>query len=286
VTSLLDDPRYVPVDGRGFKLAMGLRPLEVSRWIEVGDDAAAQRAEKARLLREHAGDVVAITPDAMGACAELFATLRDHLTEHHGELTTTVDEREHPLVAASRLVAEDLCVLEAGGAGWTLTAAVVCFPSRWRLTDKIGTTVDAIHGPVPGYAPTIGAPTRAFFDRLSVERPVWRLNWTLLDDPALFQPAPGRPAAAADPAALIFRVERQTLRRLVRSGAVVFTIRTYVSRATDLVARHPEFADDVLAALTSAPEDSLAYKGWVGLAPRWADRFCAAARVSPDTSPQ
>lgn len=268
-----DSPRYVPVDPKGFRLAMGLRPLDLAQWLEGGDDARAQIDRKRELFASRRAEVHAHIPGSAPACAELHDLVRDHLMRHDPTSLADATTDPDPLVAASLLVAEDLCVLERAEAGWTLTAATVCFPSRWRLADKIGTTLDAIHGPVPGYEEAIAAPTRSFFDRLSVEKPVWRLNWTLLDDPTLFQPAPGRPATAADPLDLIFRVERQTLRRLPGTGAVVFTIRTYCTRAGVLAARVPTFAADVLASLVSAPEASLAYKGWTDLAARWSERF-------------
>lgn len=273
-----DSPRYVPVDPKGFRLAMGLRPLDLAEWLEGGDDARAQIARRRELIASRRAEVDAHLPGSAPACAELLDLVRAHLARHDPASLEGAPSDPEPLVAASLLVAEDLCVLERTVGGWTLTAATVCFPSRWRLADKIGTTLDAIHGPVPGYEEAIGAPTRAFFDRLSVEKPVWRLNWTLLDDPTLFQPAPGRPATAADPADLVFRVERQTLRRLPVTGAVVFTIRTYCTRAGVLAARAPTFAADVWASLVSAPEASLAYKGWTGLAARWSERF----GLSPD----
>src|SRR5208282_2959940 len=110
---------------------------------------------------------------------------------------------------------------------------------RWSLADKVGRSLSSIHGPVPGYEEELAGPSHAFFDRLQRSRPVWRLNWTLLPDPALHQPDPGRRRAAApsrlDPSRDIwFRVERQTLRRLTGT-AIAFTIRTYVTNLSDLV---------------------------------------------------
>ena len=36
--------------------------------------------------------------------------------------------------------------------GPVFTAGVLCFPSRWRLMEKIGKPLSAVHGPVPLYA--------------------------------------------------------------------------------------------------------------------------------------
>jgi len=80
------------------------------------------------------------------------------------------------VVAAARLVQEDLCVLVRSDA-WRLQAACVCFPSRWNLASKLGTTLDDIHRPVPSYDVELSRPTNAFFERLKPSRSFWRLNW-------------------------------------------------------------------------------------------------------------
>ena len=175
----------------------------------------------------------------------------------------------HPVDAAGRLVQEDLCVMEHGDGGWTLTAASVCFPSRWTLATKIGRDLAAIHAPVPRYAEALSRPSEAMFNRLRIERPVWRLNWTLIDGPELHQPDPAgrRPSRPlTDPAhELWFRVERQTLRRLTDRPAITFTIRTYVTSLADLLVDHPETAGALETTLRTVPEDTIAYKGWEGI---------------------
>jgi hypothetical protein len=182
----------------------------------------------------------------------------------------------HPVDAAGRLVQEDLCLMTRVGSTWTLGAASVCFPSRWSLAAKIGRNLSEIHAPVPGYDDHLGEPTSLFFDRMRPDRPVWRLNWTLLTDPSLHQPdASGRRPLGSetgfDPGNdAWFRVERQTL-TLLEADAIVFTIRTYVSSLSALVAAHRDAAAALVAALSDVPPDALAYKGWEGLAPSVVD---------------
>ncbi len=258
---------YLPVDARGWRLAMGLRPLDLAQWLEVDDRRDAELAEKAALLATRRDAVVATRPAGDAGSAELLAAVVDWLGAQHPGLARGVDAGEHPVVAASRLVQEDLCVLVRADA-WRLEAACVCFPSRWRLADKIGTTLDEIHSPVPGYDAELARPTASVFDRLKPDRSFWRLNWTLLDAPDLHQPDSARAAAASDPTRWWFRVERQTIRALPASAAVVFTIRTYVTQLTDLLARHEGLGADLVSALEGAPEATQSYKGWVGVAER------------------
>jgi dimethylamine monooxygenase subunit A len=276
---------YVPVENRPWRLAMGLRPLAVPRWLEVDGRRAEELALKRRLLDTDHARVVAALPGSEEPGRELLDEIVGHLGRHHpgliqvgpdGAVTdcasgTVVEPGGlHPVDAAGRLVQEDLCVMTNDGGGWVLTAARVCFPSRWRLEDKIGRDLGAIHRPVPGYEAALGRPTRSFFDRLRPQRPVWRLNWTLLDSPQLFLPAPGdrilAPADLTQPdRALWFRVERQTLRRLSERPSITFTIRTYVASLGELVAAHPEVVPVLRSTLPSVPGDTLAYKRWANL---------------------
>jgi dimethylamine monooxygenase subunit A len=250
---------YVPLDERGFRLAMGLRPLDLARWFERDESATSDRLAKEALLRRRFDEVVATRPEGDEAARELAELVA---AATGGALTP-----EHPIVAAARLVADDLCVLTHDTDGsWRLTSACVCAPSRWRLADKMGASLDAIHAPVPGYDDALAQPTQSVFDRLTPERSFWRLNWTLLDAPELFQPSVTRRAPVGDPASWFFRVERQTIRALPRTQAVVFTIRTYVTSLAALLRERPETATQLLASLESAPVATQLYKGWVGVA--------------------
>jgi hypothetical protein len=282
---------YVPVEARPWRMIMGLRPLDPTRWLEVDHLRATELGLKAQLLADRHDRVVAALPGTTEAGAEVLEMVLSHLDRHHPGLVggrppllherstaSTVDTTDlHPLDAAARVVQEDLCLMVEGNGAWVLGAASVCFPSRWDLAGKLGQDLWGIHRPVPGYPETIGGPTEAFFDRLRAERPVWRLNWTLIDDPALHQPdpaartggppatRPGHRAGASPDPELSFRVERQTLRRLERTGAVLFTIRTYVTPLEELIRTHPEVVHALRATLPTVPPATVAYKGWQGM---------------------
>ena len=261
---------YVPLDARGWRMAMGLRPLEMARWLEIDARRDEELALKSRLLREVPETVVATQPAGDAPSAELYGEVLAWL-DAYGAPSRDVAPgvQDHPVVAAARLVQEDLCVLVRDDL-WRLRAACVCFPSRWSLATKIGRGLDEIHAPVPGYRETLASATTGLFDRLSVDRPFWRLNWTVLDDPSLFQPEPAREATGEDVTQWHFRVERQTIRRLRRTGAIVFTIRSYVSPVAEL-AGQPEFLAHLCASIEGAPPATQSYKGWVDVARRLRD---------------
>lgn len=171
-----------------------------------------------------------------------------------------------PLELAGRLLQDDLCVIQDSDGGPRFTAAVLCFPSRWRLLDKIGRPLSAVHGPVPFYADRLARPVERFMRHLKAGPVASRLNWSVLDDPILFQPE-GKWRASeisditmANAATRLFlRVERQTLRRLPRSGAVLFGIRVHVYPLEQAVGR-TEVAASLAAAVRALPAETLHYK--------------------------
>jgi len=263
----VSDFAYIPLESKGWRMAMGLRPLDLDQWLEV-DDRRDDELEQKRQLLETAFDVVVATnPEGDDGSRELLGEVTRYLDAHHPELTFEVRREDHPIVAAARLVQEDLCVLVRSDV-WRLQAACVCFPSRWNLASKLGTTLDDIHRPVPIYDVELSRPTNAFFERLKPDRSFWRLNWTLIDSPALHQPTSARRSPHGELADWFFRVERQTLRRLPESGAIVFTIHNYVASAKELCDAHEEFGASLLLNLDTAPLVVQEYKGWVGVAER------------------
>jgi dimethylamine monooxygenase subunit A len=291
---------YLPFDGGRFRLMMGLMPLPPAEWIECDSALAHNLAAKRKLLETRHQEVFAALPEAEAPAAELLRLLVDHLLQHQGSafsrqgdelFNAATGERWdlaqsalHPLDLAGRLVQEDLCLMQQDEAGETyrLSGASLCSPARWRLADKIGRPLGAIHEPVPGYAEKLKRPVDRFFGALLPEKPVWRLNWGIIDDPAPFQPVATHAAlaATADTAGerLWLRVERQTLRRLPATGAVVFTIRTHITRLDTAIAA-PGAAADLAAALREMPEATRRYKHIAPILPAllgWLDARAAA----------
>lgn len=294
---------YAPYQPGPFRLAMDLHPLNLAEWIEVDEHLPAELVEKQRLLAERYSEVFAALPEAAAGAAETLALLVDHLPARfpqvyqlegdrlHNRATAETwplaGGRMHPLELAGRLVQEDLCLMGRDPASglYRLTGACLCFPSRWRLAEKLGKPLDAIHGPVPGYAAALGAPMNRLFERLKSHKPVWRLNWSVVDDPALFQPiAPAGPDYATNVTAanagdkLWLRLERQTLRRLAASNDILFTIRIY-SRPLSVLAGQPERAAQLAAAIRGLNEEMRLYKSMrpiIGAALAWLDRTAAA----------
>ncbi|MEO0692470.1 MAG: heme-dependent oxidative N-demethylase subunit alpha family protein, partial [Pseudomonadota bacterium] len=79
------------------------------------------------------------------------------------------------------------------------------------------------------------------FDAIAVDRPLWRANALFYNDPALHQPrSEGATPRAAGAEAAYLRSEKQVLKRLPRTGAVVFSIHTWLVARTALSAKQTE----------------------------------------------
>lgn len=237
-------PRHFPFRAGHDPLRMGVAAIAARDWFELGDDYAAQMADKERLLRARRAEVFEMLPQAEPAARELLAavarwcveTFPDRFARAGDEMRCPDGRRvplagASPLEAAALLVQEDLCLLLPDAAGVPiLTGACLCFPSRWRLAEKLGRPMLAIHAPVPGLNPKIGATIDRFLAGLKAGNIYMRKNWSLTTDPALFQPeALPYDAIAPDEAGerVFYRVERQTLRLLPETGAVLFGIRIH-----------------------------------------------------------
>lgn len=276
---------YFPFTGEPYQPTMGLKPLDLAEWIEPDSDQAAQLALKADLLQRERALVLRTTPTADAACRELYTTLAVHLPRHHPAYyaanSTTLavrsvrqafplalppapaDSTDAILASIASWIQEDVCIL-APNAPVSIIAGAVCFPSRWNLTEKFGQTSPDIHAPVPRFATTIGPAAHSFLERLAIEKPVWRLNWTIHDahQPFAPHPVPGRDdLTPANVLTQVFlRIERQTLRRLPGTGAIVFTIRTYIHPLLEAIDT-PESSRLLLETLKQLPAEVAAYKG-------------------------
>lgn len=273
---------YLPFEAGSFRMAMDLVTVPEAAWFELDQHYGAEMTERRRLLHTAHDQVFAACPMSAAARAEALAMVAAALALHHPDWFSRsggwlrnrlTDERWDlqapsidPLEVAGRLVQEDLCLIQMGEAGPLFTAAVLCAPSRWRLQEKIGRPLAAVHDPVPLYADRLARPVDRFMRHLKIGRIASRLNWSVVDDPALFQPtgkwrADGTPDinAANAGARLFLRVERQTLRRLPDSLAILFGIRVHVYPLEQVIDR-PARAAALAAAVRALPPDIVLYK--------------------------
>jgi hypothetical protein len=273
---------HLPFEEGRFRMAMGLVACPAPEWIEIDARYPEELTERRHLLATRHADVLAACPSSAAARAETLQVVAAHLVAHHpawfggdaarldnrltGETWSLADPGRDPLEVAGLLVQEDLCIIRPDQAGPVLDAAVLCAPSRWRLAEKIGRPLLDVHGPVPFYAQRLGGAVDRFMGALKPGRIAMRMNWSVTDDPALFQPTgkfrdtPDPTITAANAGARLFlRTERQTFRRLEASGAVLFGIRVH-SRPMAEIAALPGVAARLAAAVRALPPPMQHYK--------------------------
>ncbi len=205
----------------GARLHMGLVPLGEAEWLNRHFDHAARR----QVFAAHP-EAIAVTPEAEPAAREA------------AQMVAGCDT----LAGAAAQVWEDLCVMEADPTGaYRLTAGAVGFPTDWDMRGKLGLNLLAMHAPIHGYSEQLSAGVERFFAKLKPGAIYGRANWFIVanadwrylpaDDPAMRF---AHVTTANAGASLFIRCERQTLRRLPQTGAVLFTIGVAVSPLADL----------------------------------------------------
>ncbi len=235
----------------------GTQPLDMADWLAVDEVYGPQMAERDRLVATVPAAVHAVLPEAEAAAEELRATVLPRLPALGFEVGprdarrpdgVTVPLEGPPLLVLGRLVQEDFCLLHPDGTGeHRLTGAILCFPAGWTLAEKLGRPLMRMHRPVADrYTGDVGRRVQRLMDAVRPEAPLWRMNANASRAP-LHNPQPEDQDRATGRRAYPFvRCERQCLLRLPASGAVVFSIHTYVVSVEDLtpdqrasLAEHP-----------------------------------------------
>lgn len=171
-----------------------------------------------------------------------------------------------------------------------LEAFVCCFPSGFSLRQKIGLPLAAIHIPVPGYKAKLEKSMDRFFARLETGKLVKRSNWALTTEgETLFSEggnhlySDGKTSETVDAdygaqqksssqkidlqsqidaqKATVaieecrLRSERQMLFRLPKSGAIVFSFKTYTYLLEDV--KRDGYAEELAQAIEGLGEGNV-----------------------------
>lgn len=205
----------------GGALKMGLVALDDGEWLAPTPDLATRAAA----FDAHPQSVV-LSPESAEPAAELAAMLG---------ITGGLE-------MCARQHWEDMCLLTCadGEELYRLVGAAVAFPTDWHPADKLGLTLPALHRPIHGYAEQLSSGVDHFMAQLVRGRIFGRANWFITPTPALRWIADAPEAAFAHVSAanagdtLFVRSERQTLRKLPQTGAIVFTIGVHVAPLSTL----------------------------------------------------
>ena len=207
---------------------------------------------------------------------------------HTGESFNIIERplKEDPTQMAARMIQDDIAIMieKPDGQHYLLAAAII-IPGTWRLEDKYGMSLSEIHtsGNVAGFKPKLEKGMMNFFRRVQPDSPVIRNNYFFqIDDNLAWSTSLGpedKPphkegeeevhtnkiawrTAEKDKGIEHhwFRSERQSLRRLPRTGGIVFTIRTYFHPVVD-IAEEPGVPGRLASAVRSWGDDVAMYKG-------------------------
>ncbi|MFM7750951.1 MAG: heme-dependent oxidative N-demethylase subunit alpha family protein [Opitutaceae bacterium] len=221
--------------------------------------------------RDTAGRVLAERRKWLGADRGCYARLEPAGEAPWRELgeravewgVATVPSGDAVLPAAlGGLLEPDLLVLTRDETGvWRLRGGALCFPTSWALEDKLGRSLEAIHGPVPGLNAALGPSINQVLGHLSSDTTIERWNWGLAaTDELNLHPSRRLPASLppVDLACLWLRLEHQALIALPRSGGVMFGIRISLHRLDGLAGTGP--GRGLARALRSMPAAMAEYK--------------------------
>jgi dimethylamine monooxygenase subunit A len=234
---------------------IGIKSAKLDTWLQRRPEDGPTLALRADLIARQPNDVLALMPVAEPALRELAAYLaaRDNFT-----LPIAPPDM---LAYLGQTYVQDICILTPENAHYILSGAVLCFPNRWRLADKAGKPILAVHAPVPDYAAHLSSQVDFFLNRLRPMRCFERSNWGLASTPTLHLPHAVAPVNLARDAIFFVRCEDQSFVKLPDSQAVVFTIRTTVTPWADVA---PEDRAAIIAQCADLSPEWRAYKSITG----------------------
>ncbi|HTR16035.1 MAG TPA: DUF3445 domain-containing protein [Acetobacteraceae bacterium] len=149
-----------------------------------------------------------------------------------------------PFEYITRQVQGDFSLQDQRDNNLFMDGGMVTAQADWSMDFDVGMSFHEWHGPVPK-AHEMGVFDRAlqYLLRLQYGRPVRRLNWTMTINPRLDTSPENYPRWGTDRTTitpenvghkLCLRVELQSLYRLPRSNAILFSIRGYLIRLEEL----------------------------------------------------
>lgn len=270
---VVDRALYAPFTDPRTARPPGVSPMSVGEWTAIDPDFAAQMAYRGELLARDRALVMQVLPEAEPLVVELYNELVAYLatragyrvdpgqvTRPDGETVTL--EPDAPFDTINRLVADDFCILTADPrhGEYRLVAGLLCFPSRWLLSEKIDRPLTSIHEPVPDYDETLARRVNRLFDALRPGHPMVRCNWLIHPTAELHLPLGLSDKFFESEVGVetaFLRTERQTLTRLKHSGAVVFGIKTSIC---PIAALSREESAALRQELTSHHDEDIAYR--------------------------
>ncbi len=250
----------------------GLGLIQLDQWLTMDDVFAQQMALRDQLLKNWTDIVYRSQFVAQESNHELLECVLENIAQNKAyrfkdNIVIRPDgvqiaiDWDQPLLCAGRLVQEDFLILKpqhiALGqnanqfiednetvkkpvSAHQIIAGNLCFPAGWRLSDKMGLPLFEVHKKIRNYNNVIAQRIERILHNLSPEKIIMRANYLIYTNPDLHQPSgEGEEKTITQGLQRFVRVERQTLRKLPKTKAIVFSIHTYVVSAHSLL--KPEY---------------------------------------------
>lgn len=219
----------------------GIMPLDLDDWLEVDTAYDAQMALRDHLIATEPNEVMGLHDSARPAADELYEVVLARLPDLGFVVREAAAMRpdgvtvplvsEDPIKTLARLLQNDFCLMQPDPTGETsesvLTGGALCFPSGWKLPEKFMKPMLRIHQPIEVYTPELAMRVQRLLDGVQVGRGLMR-GTASRSDAYLSDPRSEGDYRHGSKASKYIRVERQSLVRLPKTRAVVFTIQTQI----------------------------------------------------------
>lgn len=267
---------------------MSIFKLDPNHWLDMDKYYVHYIEEKKRIIHTYGDENIGWLPGSEDACLELMEIVRDHMLKRYPLLFTTQDNgvhikneltgetldfslplKDHPLIYVSKMAKEDFyIVLKDDDGKHYLKAAAVPFPGgSFGIKHKLGKNLDVIHTYVPEYETKLKKSMERWFAKMQpadlVERASWYISWDhkLLCNNVYALQKDEKVDPSIKPDQFNVRIERQTLRRLPRSKAIIFTNHP-IFYSIDEMKDEPGVPAIIKKIIYEAPEGIIKYKNF------------------------
>jgi hypothetical protein len=267
---------------------MSIFKLDINHWLDMDKYYWHYIQEKERIYHQYGKENIDWLPESDASCLELMEIVRDHMLKRYPLLFTSQDGgvhvkneltgelldftmplKDHPLIYVTKMAKEDFYIVQKREDGHHyLVAAAVPFPGgSFGIDHKIGKNLDFIHTEVPYYESKLKKSMERWFSKMTASDPVERASWyctwdhNLLCSNVYALKKGEKVDSSIEDRKFNVRVERQTLRRLPKSKAIIFTNHP-VYYSIDEMKDEPLVPSLLKKIMYEAPEDIIKYKNF------------------------
>ncbi|KAK7730601.1 hypothetical protein SLS53_008991 [Cytospora paraplurivora] len=241
-----------------YHITMALQNSAPSDLIVMDRNYRDRIQERRQLMIQYPSIVVGAIPQGKAAVQEFYSYLMsNYLPNRYPSMFTLCTDKKilrnqvtgatfpvlppdnsiEGLRTIGETVEDDFFLLHETNEGHRSVAYVCCYCSGFDPSEKLDKLLDEIHEPVPSYH-RIGPSMEKLFRRVKVGKNLKRVNWSVVDSPILFNCKSNhiheddldqlQEDEDIDISQARMRVELQTLSRLPKTGAILFSFKTFL----------------------------------------------------------